>query len=185
MASWGRGRFFSIVILLTVLLGACSGSQDDKQEILSREQMVKMLIQIHLLEAKVQQLPLPHDSVRQVYAHFENKLFEQEGISREQYELTYMYYADRPKNFEKIYQNVLDSLTVLENRKRTAVPASVPIPDSIQQKVQHNPSFPEVKSDQLPVDKNDPDFLQKKRDSVRQAIKPKPLRELPTNKEKK
>ena len=78
---------------------------------MTSQQMTKLLMEIHLLEAKVNELPIiPFDSSQLVYDHYEKLLFDDLGITPEQYELSFNYYLDHPKEFEKIYTAVVDSL---------------------------------------------------------------------------
>ena len=73
--------------------------------------MVKILMEVHVLEAKVNQVPIvPKDSTQAVYDHYENLLFEELGVTKAQYEMSFLYYVDHPNDFEKIYTAVVDSL---------------------------------------------------------------------------
>ena len=73
--------------------------------------MTKFLVEVHLLEAKMEKLPvIPVDSTQAVYDHYENLLFKDLGITQEQYESSFNYYLDNPKQLEKIYNAVVDSL---------------------------------------------------------------------------
>lgn len=77
------------------------------------------MMEIHLLEAKINQVPIdPPDSVRAVYNHYENLLFEDFGITKEQYEISFNYYVDNPTEFEEIYQVVVDSLMQQEKLRK-------------------------------------------------------------------
>lgn len=68
-------------------------------------------MEIHMLEAKVNQVPIyPLDSAQVVYNHFEKLIFEKMGVTKEQYETSFIYYVDNPTEFDKIYQTVVDSL---------------------------------------------------------------------------
>lgn len=73
--------------------------------------MIKVLMEIHLLEARIDEVSIvPKDSVQLVYEHYENLLFDSLDISQEQYEISFNYYLSNPKEFEKIYSAVVDSL---------------------------------------------------------------------------
>ena len=49
--------------------------------------MVKVMIEIHLLEAKINNTPIdPFDSTQAVYDHYEELLFKDLGINQGQYE---------------------------------------------------------------------------------------------------
>ena len=73
--------------------------------------MAQILLEIHLLESKVNEMQImPLDSVQVVYDHFEDLKLESLGVSQEQYEISFNYYLNHPKQFEKIYTVVVDSL---------------------------------------------------------------------------
>ena len=73
--------------------------------------MVKALTEIHLLEAKIEAIKIsPSDSSQIIYDHYEKLLFEDMGITKEQYEASFSYYLENPNKFEKVYTIVVDSL---------------------------------------------------------------------------
>ena len=80
--------------------------------------MIKVLTEIHILEAKIDEVPIvPSDCTQAVYEHYEKLLFDSLGITQEQYETSFNYYLDNSKEFEKIYSAVVDSL--LQKEKTT------------------------------------------------------------------
>lgn len=75
------------------------------------------MMEIHLLEAKINNVPIdPHDSTEAVYEHYEKLLFKELEITQDQYERSFNYYVDHPNEFEKIYSAVVDSLMEREKR---------------------------------------------------------------------
>ena len=69
------------------------------------------MTEIHLLEAKINNIPIdPHDSTQAVYSHYEKLLFDSLDITQDQYERSFNYYVDNPTQFEKIYNAVVDTL---------------------------------------------------------------------------
>lgn len=88
-------------------------------DLIEPTKMTKILTEVHLLEAKIDQIGIsPKDSASAVYFHFENLLFEEMGVTKEQYENSFNYYLDHPKEFEKIYTTVVDSLLQKEKTAR-------------------------------------------------------------------
>lgn len=86
---------------------------------LDREQMAKLMVEIHVLESKVNRMSIrPRDSAEMVYKHFETQLFEELGISKEQYDRSFAFYLDNPDEYEKVYITVVDSLMQLEKIKK-------------------------------------------------------------------
>ena len=75
------------------------------------------MMEVHLLEAKINNVPIDHkDSTQAVYDHYEKLLFEDLGITQDQYERSFNYYVDHPADFEKIYSTVVDSLMARESK---------------------------------------------------------------------
>ncbi|MEQ8548362.1 MAG: DUF4296 domain-containing protein [Cyclobacteriaceae bacterium] len=77
---------------------------------LSQSEMVNLLIDVHLLEAKVQKLYLTKDSAVQVYNYFEKKLLEQHDVNDSVYNLSLNFYLKEIGEFKTIYDQVVDSL---------------------------------------------------------------------------
>ncbi|WP_462248250.1 DUF4296 domain-containing protein [Ekhidna sp.] len=104
-------------IFLTVLVIVCScSSTNEPENLISREKMVKVMTEIHILEAKMSKVQVePLDSTQSVYDHYEGLLFEDLGITKDQYEISFNYYVDNPNEFEKIYQAVVDTLMERDN----------------------------------------------------------------------
>lgn len=108
-----RYIFFTVLVILS----ACATS-DQPENLIGKQKMVKVLTEIHLLEAKINKITIyPKDSAQQVYDHYEELLFSDLGISKSQYEVNFNYYLDHPDEFEKIYDVVIDSL--LQREKTT------------------------------------------------------------------
>lgn len=105
-------------IFLTVLVIVCACSRSEApDDLIGQEKMASLMIEIHLLEAKVNNTTIePADSTQAVYEHLERKIFDKLEISQEQYERSFNYYVDRPNEFEKIYAVVVDSLMEKEKR---------------------------------------------------------------------
>lgn len=78
--------------------------------LLSQSEMVNLLIDVHLLEAKVQKLYLTKDSAVQVYNYFEKKLLEQHDVNDSVYNLSLNFYLKEIGEFKTIYDQVVDSL---------------------------------------------------------------------------
>jgi hypothetical protein len=121
MASWGSGQFLSTIILLAVLFGDCSGKQEIPDGLLDKKEMTHVMIQIHLLEAKVGRLGLRTDSAKQVYKHFELALLKELNIDTSRFNESFSYYSKKPEVFTKIYNAVVDSLLEMESREKLRV----------------------------------------------------------------
>lgn len=118
MASWDSKHNFSIIILLAVLFGACSEKEQVPDHIIPQSQMTNMMIQIHLLEAKIKRLGISQDSAKVVYNHFESILLKDAGLDSLTYFSSYDYYSDHPKLFAQVYTAVTDSLMEMESKEK-------------------------------------------------------------------
>ncbi|MEM7298068.1 MAG: DUF4296 domain-containing protein [Bacteroidota bacterium] len=107
-------KYFFLTVL--VILFSCTTS-DKPENLIEKEKMSKLIMEIHLLEAKINHVPItPQDSTQAVYEHFEQLLFEDFGVTKEQYEISFNYYVANPNEFEKIYTTTVDSLLQKEKR---------------------------------------------------------------------
>lgn len=87
--------------------------------LLSKEQMVKVLIEVHLNEAKLNQLRVPRDSTAKVYEIMERELLKHQGIEDSVYRKSFQYYLDHPMLMEEVYTVVVDSLSLRERLLNT------------------------------------------------------------------
>ena len=81
--------------------------------------MVRVLIDVHILEAKVKKLYLARDTSKLIYNHYEKMLFEDLGISKTQYEESMSYYIEEIGTMKDIYDQVVDSLLARQKTNNT------------------------------------------------------------------
>ncbi|MEP1181857.1 DUF4296 domain-containing protein [Ekhidna sp.] len=105
-------------IFLTVLVIVCAcTSSDIPEDLINQEKMVEIMVEIHLLEAKINNILIdPHDSIQAVYEHYEKLLFQDLSITQDQYERSFNHYVNNSSDFEKIYNTVVDSLMAREQK---------------------------------------------------------------------
>jgi len=106
-----------IFVLLVILFGCSKKKTELPQGLLSRSEMVNLLIDVHLLEAKVQKLYLTKDSAAQVYEYFEKKLMEEHHVKDSIYNLSLNFYLQELDQFKIIYDEVVDSLLARQMAK--------------------------------------------------------------------
>ncbi len=78
--------------------------------------MARVMTEVHILEAKIYKLYLKSDSAEKLYQHYETMLLDSLNISPEQYENSLKHYFSNPKKFEKVYNEVVDTLLSREKR---------------------------------------------------------------------
>ncbi len=124
-----RGGFFieaigkTIVCLAAaifmVIYSGCSPKQasvDEKNSILSQQELSSFLIEMYLAEARMEGRPLAVDSVIHLFVPYETKLLKKYNLTDSTLKLTYQYYLDHPKQMEQVYDVVIDSLNLREQQ---------------------------------------------------------------------
>ena len=104
--------------LLFIGLAAITACVEDKQMIpegvLGKEKMHEVLIDVHLLEAKVEKLKKPEDSIL-VYAKEEyEKLYYLHHITEQQFQRSFQFYQDNPNLMNEMYQQMIEEMTQRE-----------------------------------------------------------------------
>jgi len=107
-----------LLIIFTFLLFAfisCDKLPIDKPEDLIKEKdMIKMLIDIHIAEATY--VHMRYDSIirNSSSENFYYSILEKYQIPDSVFEKSYIFYASTPKRFEKMYQDVMNKLSEME-----------------------------------------------------------------------
>ena len=82
--------------------------------LLNKEQMTKVLIYTHLLEADLEFAGIPSDSAKTIFAREEKQILEKAGVSEERFRKSYDFYLRNPQYMDIIYAAVVDSLSLRE-----------------------------------------------------------------------
>lgn len=102
----------SFFIIVVILIGCSKTETKIPPDVLTRDEMVNVLIDVHLLEAKITKLYLNPDSSSKVYNHYEKLLFSDLGITQEKYKKSMAFYVNEIGELRAIYNRVTDSLLV-------------------------------------------------------------------------
>ncbi|HSH19667.1 MAG TPA: DUF4296 domain-containing protein [Draconibacterium sp.] len=104
-----------ILALLIYILVSCDNSVIKKPDNLVKEkQMIDMLIDIHIAEATYNRMR--YDSIvrNSSSANFYYSVLEKYETPDSVFEKSFLYYASNPKNFEKMYREVMNKLSETE-----------------------------------------------------------------------
>lgn len=105
-------KLFLILIAFVVL--GCVRKDKPPDDIMTKEQMVSFLIDLHVMEGKIGQVRFPRDSIKVIFPQIEKELFKKHNISDSLYFKSYQYYLDNMFAMEEIYNAVVDSLSLRE-----------------------------------------------------------------------
>lgn len=103
-------------LLINVIVGFGCNQTLKKEVVISPAKMTELLIDIHILEARVDKLRLTNDSAFAIYNTLQMEIFEQNEVTKSDYERSYQYYLSEPKELDQIYAIVVDSLNVIQKR---------------------------------------------------------------------
>ncbi|MEQ8361129.1 MAG: DUF4296 domain-containing protein [Cytophagales bacterium] len=109
-----KSTFLAIGI---VFILSCNERQNIKEGIIEKSKMTKILVEIHIAEAKVNQAKLPMDSALSYYKYLESNIYEKYEIDSVQFNSSMHYYAENIRELDKIYETVLDSLNLRSAEK--------------------------------------------------------------------
>ena len=101
------------IFLFLLFISSCT--EKIPEDVLTKEEMTTILIDMHLAEAKVSSLGLRKDSSDLLYEVMEKRILEKQEISEATYLRSYNYYLDNIKLMEDVYGRVVDSLSLRES----------------------------------------------------------------------
>ncbi|RPD47758.1 DUF4296 domain-containing protein [Hymenobacter sediminis] len=121
---------------LALLVTACQKNDEvtPPQQLIPRDKMVSLLVELHTLEARADAAGLPTDSSRALFLQARKGLYSRFAVDDSSFVRSYRYYAIHEKDLDQIYAVVVDSLALREARLQTAhdaastVPATPPSP---------------------------------------------------------
>ena len=88
-------------------------------QLLSKQQMVSFLIDLHLTEAKMNYTEVRQpDSTEILFRNYEKYLMEEHGFTDSVYLESYAYYLDHMELMDEIYEEVVDSLNVMSTLEK-------------------------------------------------------------------
>ena len=114
----GKGKTFLAILLATGLIlvaGAC-GKSKRPAGVLSEREMSDLILEMYIAESKLTLLAKPADTAMAYFQPFEEAFLKKRNISRATLKESYRYYLDHPSEFEKIYDTVIDTLSLRERR---------------------------------------------------------------------
>ncbi len=98
------------LILITLAVIGCSSKENIPEKLLTKEQMVMLLIDMHISEGKAFAMNVPQDSSKVLSAIFGNEVLRKHNISESVFIENYNYYLLEIEEMNNIYRAVVDSL---------------------------------------------------------------------------
>jgi hypothetical protein len=111
-------KYLFITVLVIFFVSCRQPKEEIPADVLPIEKMVPVMIDIHLVEAAVSSKNLPRDSSIIVYDLYEKDVFKKYSIQDSIYRKSFNYYTSHPALMDKLYEMVVDSLSLREEQKR-------------------------------------------------------------------
>ena len=104
-------------VVLILILSTTISCKKDKQptDVLSEGQMVDWMLDIYLAEARTLTFP-NRDSAYRVFLPYQDSIMRQKGINDTLLQKSFQYYFENPAKLEAIYDVIIDSLSLREQR---------------------------------------------------------------------
>ena len=104
-----------LLALLMLAWAGCTQQESVPENILPQHKMVSIITDVHELEAKIGLLKLDNDSSTALFNEKQTLLMDKHGVSYSDYTRSYDYYLSRIELMNKIYEAVVDSLSLRRN----------------------------------------------------------------------
>lgn len=105
-------------VVAGLIFSACQ-KEKRPEGVLSPEELSKLMVELYLAEARIGGQNMAKDTAMKYFIPFEEKLKGRYGVSDSIIRITYQYYISHPEELEKIYDSVIDTLSLREQKERT------------------------------------------------------------------
>lgn len=113
-----KGMCRGVIFLLAGVVLLSCGKEKKPANILSHEEMAGVIVDVYLAEARLNGMLMKRDSAKQVFKPFEERLLSKKGIQDSTLKKSYQYYLDHSDELEQIYDSVIDTLSLREQRAK-------------------------------------------------------------------
>ena len=124
-------NFFLSAGLLLAVAGCARPEQVlPPPDVLSKEEVISLLVQFHLLESRIESSRLAPDSARALFQTMHDEVLRRRQLKAADstFERSYRYYAMNGKDLDGIYAAVIDSLAAREKKMGGTPSPSAPHP---------------------------------------------------------
>ena len=111
----GLNNLKYFILLTFFIITSCDS--EINEDIVNKEKMVKILIDMHLAEEAIENLKYDKDTLEALFARKEQEILDKYSISEELYRKSYSYYFFEPEELDKVYAVMLDSLLLYQQTK--------------------------------------------------------------------
>lgn len=116
-----------LIFLASLLLQACTSPiEPAPADLISEKKMTTILVDIHIAESRIENMGLPYDTGAIYYQKLQLEVLKKHQVSLQKFTKSYDYYITNVSELDKIYEKVVDSLSVKEV-EASATPVAPPV----------------------------------------------------------
>jgi hypothetical protein len=104
------------LFMASLLFSCIAKYQETPPELIQEPKMCDIFIDMHIAEAIIQQQNLQGDSATAAYVLSKNAVLKKHETDTATYRKSLNYYNEHPAQYKKIYEAVVDSLALREQR---------------------------------------------------------------------
>lgn len=114
-------------LLLGLIALGCGQQQPQRPDnLLPQDKMVQILADIHTAEALIEQKAVYPDTALLSFNYAEKKIFERYNVTEQDFRQTYRFYSDNVREMDKLYEVVIDTLSMRETKAKAQGTATNP-----------------------------------------------------------
>lgn len=114
-------KLWAVLILFAIGFNACQ-SDKEPEGVLTKEELSALFVEFYLAEARLSNTTIARDSAVKLFLPFEDSFLQKKGVSDSVLRKTYRYYFEHPAKLELIYDAVIDTLSLREQKASTSSP---------------------------------------------------------------
>lgn len=95
---------------MALCLVACSSVEERPTDLLPRDKFTEVLLEGQLIEARVNHEQVIDKITEVPVLRYYAEMFQEQGVTEEQFKTTYQWYVDHPAELKDIYNDVLAGL---------------------------------------------------------------------------
>lgn len=112
-------KLFAWVAISTLLFSCSKFAKDKRPEgVMLESKMASVLVDIHLAEARANVMNPHLDSARFYFAVYKDSIFKKNQTTKIEFDSSYNYYMRNVALMDKIYMEVIDSLSLRQALKK-------------------------------------------------------------------
>lgn len=109
-------KAFLFLLFSSSVFACTSPVSPAPDDLIPTEKMTSILVDVHVAEARIESMGLMLDTGAVHYKKLQQEIFKKHNISEKTFQKSYKHYLDNVSELDKIYEKVVDSLSLAETK---------------------------------------------------------------------